>query len=98
MDDEDEYMGSQYYNHLIDEFYEGPVYVEIYLDEIMFNDTHVRQFQDVDPSHLSKICRIYLDDAKRNLDVTTRTRVSSQEPNLIWNYVTNNRMIRYKSI
>ena len=42
MDDEDAYMGSQDGDHLIDELYEGTVYGDIDIDEIMVNAIDAR--------------------------------------------------------
>ena len=64
----------------------------------MVSATHTIIFQGVDPTNLSNICIIDLDDAKRTLYVTTQIIVRYQDPNIINNYSTNNRMLRYKSI
>ena len=64
----------------------------------MVNATHVRRFQDVDTTHLSKIWILDLNYTKRDLDVTTQTSAQYQDPNLRRNYGTNNYMLRYKRI
>ena len=99
-DRDDEYasMGSQDDDHFIDEIYDGIVYGDIDLYEIMVNATHTIQFQGFYPTHLYKIWRIELYDANRDLYVTTQMSVWSQYPKLRRNYGTNNRILRYKNI
>ena len=75
MDNEDASIGSQDDGHRVDDIYQSTVYGEIDFDDIMVNETHSIQFQCVDSTNLSKICRIDFDDSKRNLGVTTQTIV-----------------------
>ena len=52
----------------------------------------------MDPTHLSKIWIIDIDDSKRTLDVTTQTSVWSQDPILGRSYGTNDHMLWYNCI
>jgi hypothetical protein len=52
----------------------------------------------VTPEYLSKVWRIYFEDAKRTIDVTSQLSVTPKDPILANNYGTNDRMLRYKRI
>ena len=68
------------------------------LDEFFSHSTHASRPRGVTPEHLSKIWRISHKDAKRTIDTTTQTSVRTQDPTLLRNYGTNDRMLRYKRI
>ena len=52
----------------------------------------------VSPEHLSKIWRILLQQANNNLEVTSQKQRRTENPTLLRNYATNDRMVQYKRI
>ena len=66
-------MAIQDDDHLIDDIYQSTLSEDTDIDEIVVNFTHTRQLQGGDPTHLSKIWRIDLEDSKRTLDFATKT-------------------------
>ena len=83
---------------MLDEFYVEAIKVNIYIYYILVSIAHASRPKGIDASHLSKICRINLDSAKRTLEITYQHRPRNNNPTLSRNFGTNNRMLQYKRI
>ena len=68
------------------------------VDEFFSHSTNASRPRGVTPEHLSKIWHISHEDAKRTIDTTTQMSVRTQDPTLLRNYGTNDRMLRYRHI
>ena len=68
------------------------------VDQVMAAGVTATTPNGVDVSHLSKIWRISAEDAKRMLAVTSQHGQQAQDPTLLQNYGTNDRMLRYRHI
>ena len=71
---------------------------EALLDNFMASTDQPGKTKGVDPKHLSKIWRISHEDAQRTIHVTTQSSTQTDHPTLSRNYLTNDRMLRYKRI
>ena len=61
----------------------------------MVSVEHAGKSKGLNYAHLSKICRIDLKVYDKTLDVTTQNSNCTNNPNLLRNYGTNNRMLQY---
>ena len=68
------------------------------VDEFFSHSTNASRPRGVTPEHLSKIWRISQEDTKRTINMMTQTSVRTQDPTLLHNYGTNDRMLHYKRI
>ena len=59
---------------------------------------HADKPKGVNAANLSNILRFDLKATDQNLIVTTQNSTNTNNPNLLRNYGTNNRMLRYKQI
>ena len=66
---------------------------ELYLDSFFASATHAEAHKGIPADQISKVRKIDLDSAKRNLDVTTQKCKRSDDPTLSRNYSTNDRML-----
>jgi hypothetical protein len=71
--------------------------MEDVIDSTMASST-ARFASGVNPEHLSKIWRIFQEDAERTLDNTTHLLQRTTNPELSRNYGTNDRVLRYRRI
>ena len=85
-------------NQLLENMLESDTNGEIDLDEIMVCAAHAGKLKGVNAANLSKIWCIDMKASERTIDVTTQNSKRTKDPNLSHNYVTNDRMIRYKQI
>ena len=95
----DDYSNALEKEPLDDNFWENLGEVtrsKIDLDAYMASSAHARPRKNITAEHLSKVWRIDLDTAKRTLDVTSQNCTRTSDPSLSRNYVTNDKMIRYK--
>ena len=68
------------------------------VDQVMAAGVMATSPNGVDTAHLSKICRISTEDAKRTLAVTSQHDQCAQDPTLSQNYGTNDYMLWYQHI
>jgi hypothetical protein len=68
------------------------------LDEYMLSSADATNTRGVPAEQLSKVWRIDLPTATKTIDVTSQRCVQSQGDNLSHNYITNDRMLRYRRI
>ena len=71
---------------------------QIDLDEYITSSATATGVRGVSAEHLSKIWRIDLPTAERNIDVTSQRCPRPAKDNLAGNYTTNDRMLRYRRI
>ena len=89
--DEDEDQALEY-------LYESITQGVIYLDIIMVSAAHAGKSKGVDPYHLSKIRNIDLKTAERTFEVVSQNNKQTENTKLSRNYVTNDKILRYKRI
>jgi hypothetical protein len=86
---------------LSDDFFDtidDPLLTEIDLDAFMASAAHAKPRRNTTAEHLSKIWRIYLETAKKTLDITSQNYGRTDNPELSRNYSTHDRMLRYKRL
>jgi hypothetical protein len=64
----------------------------------MVSAAHASKSKGIDAEHLSKVWRIDLKAAERTLDITSQNSKQTDNPTLLCNSGTNDRMLRYKRI
>ena len=83
---------------MLDYLYAKTTKSNIYLDDIMFTAAHASRPTGIETYHLSKIWIIYLDSAKRTLEVRSWHSTMSDNPTLSRKYGTNDLVLQYKRI
>ena len=82
----------------LDYLYERITQGVIYIDIIMVSAAHAGKSKGVDSYHLSKIRNIDLKTAERTLEVVSQNNKQTENTKLSRNYVTNDKILRYKRI
>ena len=82
----------------LEDLYEQLQSGEETFDEVFVSAAHADKARGVSAEHLSKVWCISLDAAERTLKVVNQKSLHKNNPALVRNYATNDRMLRYKRI
>ena len=63
-------------------------------DDIFVSSAHDERNQGIKSEHISKVCRIDIDQSKDIIGITTQKSVINDNPKLSSNYGTNDRMLQ----